>query len=229
MGVVRTVNLAACAKQGEELLDLCVDAFAEISSQIILEKAGVLAESCLTDSGKFDEISHNSYFHPLGYHKIVMAKNDYNSRIRLHRWSKNSHSHEDVHDHYWDFRSVVARGCLKFTNFDEHKSGEEYNKFAMLPIGMGKFELIHQGRSKLRVQSCVEITKNGQTSLSAGQLHSARCIDDCWSVVLQSPKRLSSNTVFRPGSKMGLLDVKPERIEDRSLRRLLEEFVASIQ
>ncbi|EDN67378.1 conserved hypothetical protein [Beggiatoa sp. PS] len=114
-----------------------------------------IIEYIYTDKGDFiKSISNSSYFHQLGFSKIILMGGKYPSwRLRLHVWNYDkAPDWSDIHNHSWDFYSVIFSGELLTKFYDVSDDGEKYehykygiNKngcFSIKPIGTNKLKQV---------------------------------------------------------------------------------------
>jgi hypothetical protein len=65
--------------------------------------------------------------HPNGFDRPTLIDKQPAYRLRLHVWwPERGVVIEDVHDHAWDFSSVIVAGPMRFTTFAAAENGEEY-------------------------------------------------------------------------------------------------------
>jgi hypothetical protein len=72
-----------------------------------------LLRSFICDAQAVAAVADQCYFHTNGFERIVLV-NDRDFRIRCHIWSEDKRSEfgEGVHNHTWDFASLVVAGTL---------------------------------------------------------------------------------------------------------------------
>ncbi|MGW6936463.1 hypothetical protein ACWGE0_40850 [Lentzea sp. NPDC054927] len=76
-----------------------------------------LVERTLADKASVRRIAEISYRHDNGFTKLVVGATA-QSRIRFHIWSTSQTSESNVHNHRWDFASMVLAGALHMEYFD---------------------------------------------------------------------------------------------------------------
>lgn len=70
-----------------------------------------------------DEVAGRSYWHPNGFVKLVLDQRDGWGQLRLHVWPEPTDD-DDVHDHAWQYESVVVGGDLREVSYREAGPGE---------------------------------------------------------------------------------------------------------
>ena len=72
-----------------------------------------VVNSVLTDGAALERFSHDSYNHHNGFVKILLrAAPDDRYRLRLHLWPTTDALAQNIHDHRFDFWSVVLLGTI---------------------------------------------------------------------------------------------------------------------
>ena len=75
-------------------------------------------ERVVATSEYLEEMGSSSFEHPNGFDSIPLELNLPNYRVRLHIWWPDSNGViEDVHNHAWDFGSLILCGSLRFVTF----------------------------------------------------------------------------------------------------------------
>jgi hypothetical protein len=65
-----------------------------------------------------DDVAGRSYWHPNGFIKLVLEQRDGWGQLRLHVWPEATDD-DDVHDHAWQYESVVVGGELREIRYRE--------------------------------------------------------------------------------------------------------------
>jgi hypothetical protein len=89
--------------------------------------AADLAGEALKSPPCLRQIAEQSYLHPNGFRKIVLARLDAGAALRLHCWRFAPHERpdlrwEDIHTHRWPFASLVLEGQLHVREYYEEDS-----------------------------------------------------------------------------------------------------------
>ncbi len=134
-----------------------------------------LLSSILAQGAQLDRIASNSYTHSNGFDVLTLLSSDSPSyKIRLHVWWPDhiSQTSEHIHDHSWNFSSMILTGNYRFQIFDVSREGAEtYHYRCGFPKeGIG-YRIDPLGKS--RVRCCFDsIMQEGSAySLSYDTLH----------------------------------------------------------
>jgi hypothetical protein len=104
-----------------------------------------------------DVMSHaalHSYEHPNGFDRIVLYSDVTAGQLRIHVWWGQPSNDEWIHNHAWNFQSIVVRGDLKFQIFDQDTTGQEYLRYRSGPSvngGPGEYSFDYQGTTRLGI------------------------------------------------------------------------------
>jgi hypothetical protein len=74
-------------------------------------------ERILDDRGAVQRIAEASYRHDNGFTKVVLGHRK-TARVRFHVWSTTQTSESNVHNHRWDFASMVLAGSLRMEYYE---------------------------------------------------------------------------------------------------------------
>jgi hypothetical protein len=177
--------------------------------------------------GHLSRIAEISYIHPLGYRKIVLWQSARRERIRLHLWpsSVNNIVQPDVHDHYWDFRSFILSGALRFRHFDVSRRGARYKRYSMSPVGNGAYDLMYCGTETLMQTSEIVASAGSEVALACSALHSTTALCASATLVCQSRRAQNTNTVYQPAKHArNETHQTPQRMTAPDLRNAFEEL-----
>lgn len=188
-------------------------------------------QSVLADDEALSRVADRSYSHPLGYEKIVLEHGADGARVRFHLWGKaESRSYSDIHDHYWDFRSLILFGAITFREYEVARQPRgPYSRYRMRPIGNGAHVLCYEGLASLRQMRELCVCEGDQYELGDTVLHSAQCHGPTLTLVLQGPPKEKENTVFKAGGRQGDItrSVIPTLPKDR-LQKALQEIISHL-
>ncbi|MFG2090851.1 MULTISPECIES: hypothetical protein [unclassified Spirillospora] len=86
--------------------------------------------SALRDEQWLEAVRAGSYRHPNGFHKIVLLAGD-SYQLRLHVWSELTRESgvENIHNHRWDFSSVILLGGYRFQEFTPDPGGPAFHSY----------------------------------------------------------------------------------------------------
>lgn len=85
-------------------------------------------QECLATEDLTRHIAERSFFHPTGAAKVILT--DFASelsQLRLHFWIPNLTNMATIHDHKWDFASVLLTGDLIDETYEECETGIPYH------------------------------------------------------------------------------------------------------
>jgi hypothetical protein len=94
-----------------------------------------LAERICRSRSLQDEIAGRSYWHPNGFIKLVLDEREGWGQVRLHVWPEPSDD-DDVHDHAWQYQSVVVGGRLREVVYREAGPDQPGNEVWRHSYGM---------------------------------------------------------------------------------------------
>ncbi|MEJ2852824.1 MULTISPECIES: hypothetical protein [unclassified Saccharothrix] len=105
-------------------------------------------ERVIDDLGMVRRVAEASYRHDNGFTKVVLGTRD-NARIRFHVWATARTSESNVHNHRWDFASMVLAGALDMEYYEvldrDTDPGSldvvELEAFRYVPRGGGPYDL----------------------------------------------------------------------------------------
>jgi hypothetical protein len=95
-----------------------------------------------------------SYAHPNGFDRISLYSDPEGLEVRVHLWWAGVLSDEGIHNHAWDFSSLVLTGSLHFQLLQGITDGEIYDRYssAMPPGGtVGDYGFTLVDRTSLKV------------------------------------------------------------------------------
>lgn len=123
------------------------------------ELAGLI-RGLVSDEARLAACATRSYQHPNSFSKIVLLAGRAPSwKLRMHLWWPRQvvpkHAAEHIHNHRWDFASVLLRGSYVAQEFvvDEEKEQDEtglYRYEYFSPEGGDAFRLVLRGRAAVR-------------------------------------------------------------------------------
>lgn len=137
---------------------------------------------------------------------------------RLHVWSPQHRIENvsDIHDHPWDFESLVVSGMLQNQRFSEADIGGEYTRATIL---CGENAQIESAECAVRLQGgAIEEYRQGQSyRQTAEQIHQSCASEGCVTVVARA-FRLDRNhaRVYWPAGT-GWINARPRRATDNEV------------
>ena len=153
----------------------------------------------LDDDALIDEIASRSCEHSNGFDKITLiSPKDKAFQLRLHTWlpTRRVLKPEDVHNHSWDFSSIILFGSLRMQQYEISKEGLAmfHYRYAVQP-----FDAAIKYIAKQRL-SCVfdlQMMPGSCYTLSHKVLHRALTADVATAtLVLQGPFLSADASIF---------------------------------
>jgi hypothetical protein len=148
------------------------------------------------------DVANRSVWHPNGFAKIVLLSRPLYS-LRLHIWRNGSGSRdaarENIHNHRWDFSTVLLAGGYCHQEFRPARSGEEFFAYTYCPASsLGSYSLDPMGTKALRCVFNAHLAQGSRYTISSEVLH--RVVPDpgepTVSLVLEGPHLPSRVEVF---------------------------------
>jgi hypothetical protein len=166
-----------------------------------------------------------SYHHSLGYTKLIIWEGKCGQRLRLHLWDE-LEDFGDVHDHFWDFRSVALRGAVRFNHYriDE---GYEFQRFRMIPRGNGSFVTEACGTANMQIAEKRLCIQGQHYSTRAEVLHASKPLGRAITLVFQGARTRAENQIARRMPLDGPWECVAEPLGLSTLVGLLERLTAS--
>lgn len=174
-----------------------------------------------------------SYEHAFGFSKLVLLEQPGIFKLRLHLWPQGARE-TDLHDHRWDFGSLVLRGGYRFEDY-ALTPGDAWHRCRYHPThGRDHFVLEDLGRGGA---DCIRAGRVGPGTvygLAAGTAHRAWAhgAEPTVSLVLQGRDLRPSTTVLTrapriagPTARIAVQRLKPARYRqclEAVRQRLLE-------
>ena len=135
---------------------------------------GTMLDALLDSPAALRDVAQRSYEHDNGFLKIVLHRGGGGGRpaLRLHVWPAGHGDGGNVHNHCWNFTSVVLAGELRFEEFAADAGGEvPARHFAYVPTAEFEYELRLVEDTALR-RTGAGVRRPGETYLmSAEVLH----------------------------------------------------------
>jgi len=184
-----------------------------------------LFEELHSDSSLIEAINKSGQFHDNGFQKLTLhASGDTKLKLVLHFWPSGADRTNDdnIHNHRWDFSSVVLGGCLRSEVFQLDARGKSYSRYLYESESLG-------GRYSLRMTETARALRVACLDLAAGTsymwgceiLHRAYAVGSSpvATIIVQGPpSRQSTDVLLRaayppvPGSTIRRMD--PAAVEE---------------
>lgn len=164
-----------------------------------------LLELIRRDRSSLSELASCSYRHRNGFDKIVLASaGNGGMKLVLHVWPTSDLPDQDhIHDHRWDFASVVLVGSLKLDMYQADHCGESYTlmRYRSLP-GPGNCALEPGGTMMVSVHASATMTIGSSYTWSADVLHRAYGVPGqlTATLIVQGPPRRNNTSVLVAGN-----------------------------
>jgi hypothetical protein len=139
-----------------------------------------LLRSLLTDRAQLEECAARSYTHANGFDKIVLGSTAAGVKLRLHVWWPNRDDHtENIHNHRWDFSSVLLCGGFEMEFFGRSDSWSDSGKpvqvYEYSPSDVsGGYTVRHQGTMSMDLNFQDEFVQGNVYSLGHHTFHRVR-------------------------------------------------------
>ena len=185
------------------------------------------------DTSSLARLASCSYRHRNGFDKIVLASGGgAGLKLVLHVWPRHDLPDEDhIHNHRWDFASVVLAGALQLDVYEPDHAGEPYSvmRYRSLP-GPGNCDLELDGTMTVSVHASLTMAVGSSYTWSADMLHRAYGVPGQMTatLIVQGPARRSNTSVLVPVQRAGAAEpgVQPvRRLHADQLRRTLAALV----
>src|SRR5580658_188365 len=128
------------------------------------------------DAAMLAVVASRSYRHRNGFDKIVLAAPSTSLlKLVLHVWSEGGLTNSDnIHDHRWDFSSVIICGALQLEFYEQDAGGKNYSVMRYRPMPeAGSFELRPVGTTTVSSCASVTMTMGSTYRWSCDRLHRA--------------------------------------------------------
>jgi hypothetical protein len=128
------------------------------------------------DAAMLAVVASRSYRHRNGFDKIVLAAPSASPlKLVLHVWPEGGLANSDnIHDHRWDFSSVIICGSLQLEFYEQDAGGKSYSVMRYRPMPeVGSFELRPDGTATVSSCASVTMTEGSTYRWSCDRLHRA--------------------------------------------------------
>jgi hypothetical protein len=206
-----------------------VDALSMIASP---DNFRSLLAQIISDRVQLAEVAGRSFWHPNGFAKMVLLSRPL-YKIRLHIWPNNPGSRvgtqENIHNHRWDFSTVLLAGGYCHQEFRPAVNGENFHAYVYHSAGnSGFYSLDPVGTQALRCVFNVHLSQGSRYTISSEVLH--RVVPDpgqpTVSLILEGPHQLSSVQVFAREEVRQAASTSLAAISSEALLRYMSEVLA---
>lgn len=178
-------------------------------------------------------VAARSYSHDNGFVKIVLTNEPaQSSSLRLHVWPAGRVARSNVHNHCWDFDSLVLAGRLQFEEFVEDHSGPiPAFHYTYSPPSDLRYELNFVGRTALRRTSEGVRAAGASYHMASPDLHRTWACSPATTITLvaRGPHSRDLANVYSTQSEPLELEVQNSPIEPRVLRGYLTEVMELVK
>ncbi|MBX6769381.1 MAG: hypothetical protein IRY90_19885, partial [Actinomadura rubrobrunea] len=164
------------------------------------DTASDLLNAALDDDQWMDAMARASYRHPNGFDKIVLLSTDA-FQLRLHVWGQDrpEAESENIHNHRWDFSSVILLGGYRYQEFTADGGTSQFYVYTYNSRrGVPSYSLEPLGRRGLSCCFDAHLRAGTSYTLSSEVFHRVATPPGrlTASLVLQGPHRPTSVLVF---------------------------------
>lgn len=184
-----------------------------------------------------EELASSGQRHDNGFDKIVMATSSISGmKVVLHIWQGSGEDGMDnIHDHRWDFASVVLRGELQTEIYRSASDGESYQAFSyQSPSGGATYRFEPTGAIAVTRVALLRLARTSTYLWDHQILHRAFGVGAARTatLIVQGRPRQNSTTVLLRGERTPLPDHRVTRLDaadtrDRLLRLAADSAVLS--
>lgn len=82
-----------------------------------------VVQTVLSNETLFDQVARASYRHPNGFDKLILFRDASGAMIKLDAWWSDDDQWGEIHNHRFDFSSIVMSGALQFRHYLESNDG----------------------------------------------------------------------------------------------------------
>jgi hypothetical protein len=138
-----------------------------------------LLKALLREDEQLQFVASRSYAHYNNFDKLVLISSmEPRYDLRMHVWWPNSHiiSTENIHNHKWDFSSVLLTGSYSFEVYEESSTGREMYEYSYVTrAGSDSYQMpfLRQANLELTSEGCM--SAGDSYSLSHEILHRVIC------------------------------------------------------
>jgi hypothetical protein len=192
--------------------------------------------SCLAqiigDGAQLADVAGRSVWHPNGFAKIVLLSRPL-YKIRLHIWPNSPGSRigirENIHNHRWDFATILLAGGYCHQEFRPAASGENFYAYMYHSSDdLGSYPLDPRGTQALRRVFDAHLSQGSRYTISSEVLH--RVVPEpgqpAVSLVLEGPHQPSSVQVFATEEVGRTASASRAAIAPEVLLRYMNEVLA---
>jgi hypothetical protein len=179
----------------------------------------------LDSEARLGDVAGRSFWHDNGFAKIVLLSHS-SYKLRLHIWQKSAgfptSSGGNIHNHRWDFSTILLAGGYRHQEFRQSADGETFFAYKYSTAGThGTYQLAPAGSQTLRCVFDAHLSQGSGFTASSEVLH--RVTPDASgptvSLVLEGPHQPSTSDVFAINEVSNTSDALVEGLSTDYLRR----------
>jgi len=169
--------MKALLERVDDILTSCSEPSKVLGNLRRVAPLPLLLDVTRADPERFYAVARASYRHRNGFDKIVLASPPGSSlKLVLHLWEHGDLDGEidHIHNHRWDFASIVLRGTLQYELYKSDPRGTRYSKlqYQRLPRSRS-YELAPCGSMTVSAQATANLTTGSTYTWDATLLHRA--------------------------------------------------------
>lgn len=186
--------------------------------------------AALRDEQWLEAVRAGSYRHPNGFDKIVLYA-DHEHQLRLHVWRESARETkvENIHNHRWDFASVIVLGGYRFQEFVPDPAGRQLHAYGYASErGAAAYSLQPLGQRGLTCSFDARLRAGTSYTLTSEVFHRVSNTPGrlTVSLVLQGPHRPDSAVlVFSEEHLASGRPIPRAGFSRNALRRLIGELI----
>ena len=195
-------------------------------------QVATLLRGVLDDPELEQQIASRSYTHSNGFDKIVLIDSkEPEYKVRFHVWwpSESTVYIEDVHNHSWDFSSVILTGAFKFQVFQPEDQGVALYHYRKTLLQGNEHSMDYMGQSKLSCTFDSIIITGCSYMLSRDVLHRVSSIDNqvTSTLLIQGPVVKTASDIFTDQPDHKAIPIRP--FESSELRQKLQNYLTVVE
>jgi hypothetical protein len=202
------------------------DALADLRSHLDLQD---IYREVAEKSGSLAEVNSSAQRHDNGFNKVVIGTSSRTGlKLVLHSWSLDQADDDDnIHNHRWDFASVVIRGmlCSEIYSLRPEGVSEVYSSFSYSsPAGWEKYSFRESGLVSASSQALLRFSVASTYSWGHEIFHRAYAEEapSTATIVVQGPPAQTSTLVLLRGAYPTFSQQPVRKLSDGQVAEALE-------
>ncbi|MCY0933933.1 hypothetical protein [Streptomyces sp. H34-S4] len=187
-----------------------------------------LLKSLLDSPDFMHQTADSSYTHDNGFDKLLLASTPRGWRMRLHVWWPGRGVHtENIHNHRWDFASVLLGGSCRADYFSHDPGGTEMHAYEYVRGEGSAYRHHHLGTRRVIRAMSATMQQGDSYVLTRALMH--RIVSDrtrlLASLMLHSPQRSESALTLTSAPAFQEPSRSPIRFTEAVLGKHLTTFL----